>query len=149
MVPKSENSKNSENYLKRNLKNEFFVPLVALQKKQLTILESLIVYLHDNRKLNYHEIAVLLKRDEANVRHSFQEAKLKLISKKESLEEKFSNLFVPASIFADRKISAFEALVLYLKENSELSLQEISVILNRSSSTVRVIYSRARKKYVK
>ena len=148
MVPKSENSKISENYLDGNLKNEFFVPLVALQKKQLTILESLIVYLHDNRKLNYHEIAVLLKRDEANVRHSFQEAKLKLLNK-EFVGEKFSKIFVPVSIFADRSVSAFEALVLYLKENSELSLQEISVLLNRSSSTVRVIYSRARKKYVK
>ncbi|MBS3171817.1 hypothetical protein J4449_04360 [Candidatus Woesearchaeota archaeon] len=147
MVPNRKISINSKNNLAGGINNRFLVPLNELQERPLTILESVILYLKDKRGLNYHEISELLKRDEANTRHTYKFAKLKKIS---GYTKKifFSEILVPASIFANREISAFESLVVYLHEEIKLSLHEIAVLLNRSSSTIRVVNSRARKKYV-
>ena len=54
------------------------IPILVLRKKPLTTYEALIVYLRDNSDLNYHTIAVLLDRDERDIRKVYFRAKNKL-----------------------------------------------------------------------
>lgn len=54
------------------------VPISALRKKPLTTYEALIVYLKDSSGLNYHNMAVLLDRDERDVRKVYFRAKKKV-----------------------------------------------------------------------
>ncbi len=52
------------------------IPISALRKRPLTTYESLIIYLKDSG-FNYHNAAVLLDRDERDVRKVYFRAKLK------------------------------------------------------------------------
>jgi len=51
------------------------LPLSVLRNKPLTIYEALILHLKDNHNINYHNIAVLLERDERDVRKVYYRAK--------------------------------------------------------------------------
>lgn len=53
------------------------IPISALRNKPLTTYEALIVHLKDDSGLNYHNIAVLLDRDERDVRKVYFRAKKK------------------------------------------------------------------------
>jgi len=54
------------------------IPLIALRNKPLTTYEALVVYLRDDSGFNYHNIAVLLDRDEKDVRKVYFRAKKKV-----------------------------------------------------------------------
>ena len=43
------------------------IPLQRLQERDLSIMESLVLYLKDEKKLTYHEIAELLNRDDRTI----------------------------------------------------------------------------------
>ena len=61
-------SKNTGKARKRiiNLK-EVQIPTYIFQDRTLSVLEALSEYLHLTRKLTYHEIAVLLNRDDRTI----------------------------------------------------------------------------------
>ena len=142
MEKKSKKPKKDDNQLIKNAFSDVLIPTEIFQQRPLTVLESLIYYLHEQKHLSFVQISALLKRERRNVKKAYRNAKLKYVSK-----EITQSLAVPVSLFSNRRVSAFESLVFYLKQNLNLSLQEISKLLNRSSSTIRVVYSRARKKY--
>lgn len=54
------------------------IPISILRHKKLTTYEALIVYLKDDSGFNYHNIAVLLERDERDVRKVYFRAKNKI-----------------------------------------------------------------------
>ncbi len=58
--------------------SEIKIPLSILRNKPLTTYEALIAYMKDDSGLNYHNIAVLLDRDERDVRKVYFRAKKKL-----------------------------------------------------------------------
>ena len=102
------------------------------------------------KKMHWSTFTQSLKLDEEMVRKfifwpffifnenfKFQEAKAMC---------KKSFLSVPVSIFRN-KLSPLEAVVQYLRE-SEYSLKEISVFLNRSNKTIWTTYNNAVKKKV-
>jgi len=60
------------------------------------------------------------------------------------LSDKSSN--VPVSIFNNEKLSVLEAVVKYLREIQELTLKDISVVLNRNNKTIWTTYNNASKK---
>ena len=62
---------------KKNIK-KFSVPFSILQNRKLGLLESLTKYLKDKYKLTYHEIGILLNRDERNIWTSYHQAIRKL-----------------------------------------------------------------------
>tara|TARA_Y100000294_G_C8497685_1_gene313465 strand:- start:428 stop:910 length:483 start_codon:yes stop_codon:yes gene_type:complete len=66
-----------------------------------------------------------------------------------SLKEKPSKEIVPISIFDNDKLSTFEALVKYMKENLKLRFVVIASLLNRSDKTIWTTYNKARKKFPK
>ncbi len=62
--------------------NEFLdfdlvIPSHVLRDRELSALESIIEYLKEVRKMTYHEISILLNRDERNIWTIYNRAKKK------------------------------------------------------------------------
>jgi len=60
---------------KLDVKISFFIPISKFKGK--SVLESLIAYLKDSCKLSYHEIAVMLKRDDRTIWTVYNRGKAK------------------------------------------------------------------------
>jgi len=58
--------------------SDLFIPLTIFENRDLGPLENLVVYLKDKLSLSYHEIAVLIKRDDRTVWTSYKKGKKKL-----------------------------------------------------------------------
>lgn len=56
------------------------------------------------------------------------------------------DLVIPTHVLRDRKLSALEAIIEYLKEVRKMTYHEISVLLNRDERNIWTIYNRAKKK---
>jgi|SRR3989338_1923388 len=61
--------------------SDYYIPVSVLQKP-FTILESVVKYLKDELMLSFHEIAVVLKRDDRTVWTVYQRAKKKNVKSK-------------------------------------------------------------------
>ncbi len=66
--------------------------------------------------------------------------------KKEDLD---FDLVIPAHVLRDRKLSALESIIEYLKEIRKLNYHEISILLNRDERNIWTMYNRAKKKRLK
>lgn len=55
-------------------------------------------------------------------------------------------IFLPASVFSNRKLGVLEIIVKYLREERGLSLKQISVMLKRDNRTIWSSYNQAKKK---
>ncbi len=53
------------------------VPLSLLRDRSVSILESIVKYLKEKKKLTYHEIAVLLNRDDRTIWTVYNRARKK------------------------------------------------------------------------
>lgn len=120
------------------------LPIIALNKHPLTTYESLVVYLKDILEFNYHNIAVLLNRNERGARIIYLRAKQKLqnIDDKELLG-KYARLKIPISLLNKRPLTTYEALIVFLKEDSGFNYHDASVLLDRDERDVRKVYFRA------
>jgi hypothetical protein len=95
---------------------------------------------------------VLLKQIEENLlklqeKHkvSFKES-FKIIEKRKQDQTK---PLLPVDLFSQRKLSSFEVIVKYLKENKILDYKEISLLTGRSYDCVAVTYRNTKKKHSK
>lgn len=127
------------------LKNQFFIP-VAVFNKKLTVLESAVKYLKEEKNLSLNKISKVIGRDERNIWHTYNASKKKLPNK---FSIKENENLIPASVLSDNKLSAVEAVVIYLHDNLSLKFSKIAELLNRDQRTIWTSYSRARKKYAK
>lgn len=155
MVPIRRISKNRTLFLGGNLRkpnSKLSVPLYLLADRGLTVLEALIEHLKEHAKLNYHQIGIVLHRDERNIRDIYLHAKEKRIGKKSELTVPEKIIHVPVSLFVDRRISALEALACHLLSLG-FSYHEIAVMLNRDDRTIWTCCHRfkqkTRRRYVK
>ena len=57
-----------------------------------------------------------------------------------------SFLSIPTKIFQDRRLAVLESIVLFLKEEQNLSFHEIAALLNRDDRTIWTVYHRVTKK---
>ena len=48
-------------------KSKINIPSIILKNRNLSVLESIVVFLKDQKNLTYHEIAVLLNRDDRTI----------------------------------------------------------------------------------
>lgn len=119
---------------------------VTIFNDELSPLESISRYLKDSLGLSYHEIAVLIGRDERNIWHSYSSSLKKHPEKLDAKETKF---FIPLKIFAERRFSILESIAVHLKEEYNLSYREISSMIMRDERTVWTAYNRAAKKMKK
>ncbi|MBW2993590.1 hypothetical protein KY317_03385 [Candidatus Woesearchaeota archaeon] len=124
------------------LEERYSVPGHIFTKK-ITLLESTVKYLKENLNLNYKKIAELVNRDQRNIWQIYHSAKQKFPSK---FTVKKSKFMIPVSILADKKFSALEAFVAYLKDNLGLSYHEIAILTKRDDRTIWTACHRHRKK---
>lgn len=61
--------------------SKYFIPVSILRNKELSVLENIVFYLKEEFSLNYHEIAVLLKRDDRTIWSVYQKARKKNVKK--------------------------------------------------------------------
>ena len=64
-----------ENKIKRE--NNINIPIYIFQDRTLSVLETIVEYLKEKLKLTYHEIAVLLNRDDRTIWTCYHRAKEK------------------------------------------------------------------------
>jgi len=105
-------------------------------------LEALVKYLKENLELTYHEIALLLNRDDRTIWTAYNKSKIKM---SEKLKVTKTLVYIPTSIFKNRELTIFEAIVVYLKEK-EMKFSEIADLLSRDQRNIWTIHNRATKK---
>ena len=120
------------------------IPISVFDNKELSSLETICKYLKENQNLTYHEIAVLLNRNDRTIWTTYNNSKKKLpvlfiINK--------SEYYLPISIFKERKLSVLETIAVYLKDSQNLTLHQIAVLLNRNDRTIWTVYNRGKKKW--
>jgi len=110
---------------------------VCIFSKQLSLLEAIVKYLKENRGLGFAAIARLLNRAPSTISTTYAKAKKKM--PKPILVSESQN--IPVSAISNRKVSTFEAIVLYLHRYS--SFPEIAALLSRDNRVVWEIHKRA------
>ena len=53
------------------------IPSLVLRDRRISVLEAIVEYLKDEKKLTYHEIAVMLNRDDRTIWTCYNRAKSK------------------------------------------------------------------------
>lgn len=64
-------------FLSAGNKEGILVPSYILKDRSIAVLETIVEYLKENRGLNYHEIGLLLERDERTVWTAYNRVKRK------------------------------------------------------------------------
>lgn len=123
------------------VEKEPLIPVSVFNKK-LTVLETLVKFLKEEYNYSYHQIAVLLARNERNIWHAYDNA---IKKRKEKLKVDSSEYLIPLSIFQNKGLSILESLVVYLKEEFSLSYHEIAVLIKRDDRTIWTVYHKAKK----
>ena len=117
------------------------IPLSIFKANKVGAAELLCRYLKDKEDCKFSEIAKLINRDQRTVALNYNNSKkkkIRLMVDKESI-------YVPVSIFSDRRLSVLETIVYYLKERRYKNF-EIAKILNKDPRNIWTLYSRAEKK---
>lgn len=110
---------------------------------ELSALETVSRYLHENLNISFKRIGELMNRSEKTIWQAYNNSCKKYQKKLATPETAY---LLPISIFADRKFSNLEAIVLCLKEQYNLKFSEIGAILHRDQRTVWTVHNRAQKK---
>ena len=119
------------------------LPSSIFDNEELSCLETIVKHLRENFKLRYHEIALMLNRNDRTIWATYNNASKK---RKEKLPVKESKFLIPISIFKNRKLSVLEALVSYLKDKFNLRYSQIAVLLARDERNIWTVYHRSKKK---
>jgi len=119
------------------------LPVSIFDNEDLSCLETIVKYLKEEFNLKFHEIALLLNRNDRTIWTTYNIACKK---RKEKLSAKESKFSIPTSIFTDRKLSVLEALVGYLRNKFKLRYSKIAALLNRDERNMWSVYSRYKKK---
>jgi len=128
---------------KRGEKTVIKVPCCIFKERSLGILEALTKYIKEELDLGYNEIASLLNRDNRVIWRTYSNAGKKL-KKRLAVDKK--TIWIPISIFTDKKLGLLESLTKYLREDIEMTNYQIAGALNRDNRTIWTSYSRAKKK---
>ena len=127
----------------KKIPSKDLLPVSIFDNEELSCLETIVKYLKEELNLRFHEIALLLNRNDRTIWATYNVACKK---RKEKLAVKGSKFFIPASILQDRKLSVLEAIISYLKGNFNLRYSEIAVLLNRDERNIWTVYNRYKKK---
>jgi len=122
------------------------VPSSIFLDRNLAPLESISEYLKEEKGLTYHEIAVLVGRDDRTIWTCYNRVKKKRQHNPKSRMGETDSVNIPLSIFKNRTFAPLESITSHLKEISNLSFHEIAVLLNRDDRTVWTCYNRSQKK---
>ncbi|MBN1503088.1 hypothetical protein JW930_06080 [Candidatus Woesearchaeota archaeon] len=121
---------------------DILVP-VQIFSFDLSPLESLVKFLKENRDFNYHKIGILLNRDERTIWITYKNA---IKKQKDKFIVKKIKYLVPVEKLQNRKYSVLESLCSYLIMKENLSINDISILLNKNPSSIWTVYKRYLKK---
>ena len=122
------------------------VPSSIFLDRELAPLESLSEYLKEQEGLSYHEIALLVGRDDRTIWTCYNRAKKKRGETPSTEAVAGSVVQIPVSIFKNRTLAPLESITNHLKELEGLSFHEIAVLLNRDDRTIWTCHNRGQKK---
>ena len=142
----SERLRQNYNYSNKEIINlfekvELLIP-IEIFSSGLAPAEALTKFLKENCDKNFHEISLMIKRNEKSIWQNYHRA----IKKMPSHFAFESKLKIPVSAFGDNKLSVFECLIFHLKEQKQLKNIRIAHLLGKNPSNVWSVYSRAMKK---
>jgi len=122
------------------------VPSSIFLDRELAPLESISEYLKDEKMLTYHEIAVLVGRDDKTIWTCYNRAKKKRESAPKSQRMSENLVEIPLEMFKNRTLAPLETIAAYLKDNRNMTFHEIAALLNRDDRTIWTSYTRSQKK---
>jgi DNA-binding CsgD family transcriptional regulator len=141
---------------KLNLINESeSFPIFIFYNAELSSLELIVKYMFEVLNLSKSKISVILNRNSSTIWNTYNnslEKSRKKFSQKKLNDKKIKNdnlptLRIPFYIFKNRKLSVLENIVLYLIKKN-ISITQISKILNKNQQTIYTIRNRIIKKEV-
>lgn len=115
----------------------------SLFSSHLSPSEALCMFLKDEKKLSFHEIAQELNRDDRSIWTSYHRATQK--SRSIPLPHIASSPLITTSLFKDRTFSILEHVVAHLK-SQRMKNKEIAQVLNKSPAVVATVLLRVKKK---
>ncbi len=118
------------------------IPTFIFRNRNLGILESVTKYLKEELNITYHEIAVMLNRDDRVIWVSYNKARKKA---KERFVIGKPSLWIEISIFRDKQQGLLECIARHLKDVHEMRYQEIAELLNRDNRTIWSSYNKRKK----
>lgn len=118
------------------------IPLTIFENN-LSPLECVAKYLHEEEDLSHKQIGVILNRSPKTVWQAYKFS-LKKISGK--MEVKTSSYFIPFNLLGERKFSILESVVKHLVEDYNLKFSQIANLMKRDDRTIWTVYSRVKKK---
>ena len=119
------------------------IPISIFRNDNLTVYEAITKFLRENVRLKYAEIAKILNKKHGPIGVVYRNARKKMNVPLDISSQEYS---IPWSVLSIKKLTIFEVIVFYLKENYGLSFNKISSLLNRNYRTVWAIYKSAKKK---
>jgi hypothetical protein len=118
------------------------IPLSLFSNRKLGSLEVVVKFMKENLSLNFNQIASIIKRDPRTIWCTYSAATSK---NKELFKIKKEKYNIPFEIFSNRKQGPLEAVVCHLKDNLNLSFNQISGLLNRDYNTIWLSYKNGKK----
>lgn len=140
-----EHLKSDERYKKikelaDELLNEIFIP-VSIFSTELSPLEAVSRYLHDNKKMSFSEIGRRLNKERTSIWLAYKNSKKKY-PKDLPIRSKYN-----ISLFElNNKLSVLESVVVSLKDNQDMNFSKISTLLDRAVTTIHTAYKRGKQK---
>lgn len=123
-------------------KRDILIPILVFNK-DLSSLETISKYMKENLGFNYKRIALLANRSEKTIWQAYSSSRKKFPGKFKTGKSRYH---FPISILRTRYYSILESIVVFLKENNNLTYHDISVLLKRDDRTIWTVYKRAEKK---
>jgi hypothetical protein len=117
------------------------IPLSVFRTGSLSSLEIIVKYLKENLSMTYHQIAVLLNRNDRTIWSTYNNSLRKFSG---PLANGRAEVFVPLSIFSSRASSVLESLVVYLKDSEGYSFAGIASCLLKDYQTIYTTYRRGK-----
>jgi hypothetical protein len=139
------------------------LPVVLFAIEELSGLEIVTKYLHEDRGISITRIGELLNRSPKTIWNTYSIAskkspvhfdlvKLKgdsaaiALLRDVSANRRLEDVSVPLVVISDRSLSVLESISEYLHDSLHLSFNEIACVLHRDNRTVWTVYHRAKKK---
>ncbi len=117
------------------------IPVAVFDVKIMGPAESLVKYMRESLGLKLSEIANMLNRDSRTVWATYKHAK----DKKERLVIKGEKMFVPITVFGDRRLSILENVVKYLGEQGMSNL-DIAKMIGKDQRNIGTLKVRIKNK---
>ncbi len=123
-------------------KKDIKVPVGIFSNAQLSALEAIAKYLHEDLKLKFSKIAELLNRSNKTIWTTYNNASKKMPSPFGNISKE---IMIAVSAFSDRSYSTLESLVGFMKDLGYAN-HEVAKMLRLDDRTIWTVYDRVKKK---